>query len=246
MNNKSFFKKIHYLESVDSTNSYLKNSDFEDKTLIYTYNQLKGRGRGENTWINFSGMNLALSFLLKPEKLNFDSVWYIAVCSLALIDLVEEYDIAGSWIKWPNDIFINDCKLAGVLAESVWAADKIDKIVIGIGININSGVNEFNLLDNNATSIAHQAGGPIEIDMFTRGYQDRLSYWLDILINEEDVSVIKQEWLAKSKIVDRNVQWILADKCEYGKIVGIDDGGLLLFNNGRKVVKISAGDIKLV
>jgi len=73
--NKCFFSAIKFFESIDSTNSELLNNEYEDKTLIYTYNQTKGRGRFDRKWITFKNKALALSFLLKnngTEKNRFN------------------------------------------------------------------------------------------------------------------------------------------------------------------------------
>lgn len=65
LNSDPFFKNIIYLDTIDSTNTFLKINDFQDKTIVYTFDQTKGRGRGSKEWVDFKDKNIALSFIIK-------------------------------------------------------------------------------------------------------------------------------------------------------------------------------------
>lgn len=134
-------QKIINLLSTESTNDYVRELSEKKKvsegTLVIAAEQTKGRGYGENSWFAESGKNLTFSFLLYPSFLKADQQFLVSkMVSLALVDYLKEYS-KNVTIKWPNDIFIHDKKVAGILIENDLAGKKILKTIIGIGININ-------------------------------------------------------------------------------------------------------------
>ncbi len=242
----NFFNNVIYLDNIDSTNDYLKNNNFENKTIVYTFNQTKGRGREQKSWMDFKNKNLAVSFLLKPEIFFNNNIWYIAAASLALIDIIEKLRINNSWIKWPNDIYIKKEKTAGILAESIWQSKKIEKIIIGIGININCTKKDLLILDNKATSFFIQTGQVLNIKDFFYNYKNQLSKWLSILLFENNgTERIKENWFKYSKIINKKVEWSIQDKKVTGKITAIEDDGTLIIKIKGKYHKITSGDIRI-
>lgn len=144
----------------------LKEKKFKDRTLVYSFNQTKGRGREDKIWVDFKNKNLALSFLFTKNILP-GNVWYIAATSLSMLDLLKiETGIRNPWIKWPNDIYINDKKIAGILAETVWENQNIAKLIIGIGININLTLDDIKSIDKEATSTFIETGKQIQVKKF--------------------------------------------------------------------------------
>ncbi len=242
----SFFSKVVYLEKVLSTNSYLKEGDHFDKTLVYTFDQTNGRGRENRKWLNFKGRNLALSVLFRPNKKVLNFLWYIAINSLALVDLLERYGLKGSYIKWPNDIYIDDKKIAGVLAESVWKGDVIDKIIVGIGVNINSSLGDIMEVDKKATSLLIESNKMVDINEFTNRYILNLERYFKIFYNDDGVERIKEKWLLKNNIIGKKVKWIFDGSESIGVASGLDEDGFLLLKNGNEVIKIISGDIILI
>ena len=128
------------LESVDSTNNYaqkLIKNDFEHGSLIITDEQTAGRGQGSNNWESEKGKNLLFSILLKPDFLLAEDQFLISkVVSLGIVDFLKSYTESAS-IKWPNDIYIGEKKIAGILIENRLFTDKISSSIVGIGFNLN-------------------------------------------------------------------------------------------------------------
>lgn len=141
-----------FLPEIGSTNSYamelLKNVNLSEGTVIYTTNQTQGRGQRGNVWITQPGLNLAASYIIKPGFLPMINIFYLYIISaLAVHDVLTEILKPGQYdikIKWPNDILVNNNKIAGILNENIIKEGKIQNCVIGIGININQ--TEFNEL----------------------------------------------------------------------------------------------------
>ncbi len=240
------FNKIIYLDTIDSTNTYLKIGKFEDRTIVYTFNQAKGRGRGQKEWLGFNNKDLAISILFKPNININNSIWYIAACSLALIKVLDRLNIKNTWIKWPNDIYIKNDKLAGVLAESIWHEDKLDRLIVGIGININSEKEDLAALDKKAVSLFITSKKKYNLYDFFCIYKNELSKWFYLLIEKKNIFKIRNCWLKKCKIINKNVEWINNDKIIKGKIIKIELDGTLLLKTNDKIFKITSGEIKLV
>lgn len=240
-----FFKKFLYLEKVDSTNNYLKSVD-KDRTVVWSYNQTKGRGRENRKWVDFKDKNLALSILFIPTEF-FNTVWYIASASLAIIDTITYYGINNGWIKWPNDVYIQNKKLAGILAESLWQNNIIEKLIIGIGINVNTERNNLSIIDKEATSVAIEINKIIDIKEFTKRFIDNLSERFELLLTYNNIELIKEEWIKNSRIIGRKVEWHQIAKKEIitGIVRDVDNEGLLILESEDRIFKVISGDIIL-
>lgn len=130
-----------YSEELTSTNTYasgiLKQGKVEEGSVFYTDFQTSGKGQPGNIWESERGKNLLMSIILYPESLLPDDQFYISMAvSLGISDFTDGY-FTGSKIKWPNDIYINDDKIAGILIENSILADNIENSIIGIGLNLN-------------------------------------------------------------------------------------------------------------
>jgi BirA family biotin operon repressor/biotin-[acetyl-CoA-carboxylase] ligase len=134
-----------HLTAVDSTNSYasemLRQIRPAEGTIIYTFEQNKGRGQRGNSWLSESSKNVALSLILHPSFLAVHEQFMLSkMVSLAVADLMAEMlpeHAAEVKIKWPNDVYITDKKIAGILIENTLSGNAIQSSVIGTGININ-------------------------------------------------------------------------------------------------------------
>lgn len=147
-----------HLTVVDSTNSYasemLRQIRLIEGTIIYTFEQNQGRGQRGNAWHSEPNKNVALSLIIHPSFLSGNEQFLLTkIASLAVADLMAELlskdcDIK---IKWPNDIYVNGKKIAGILIENVISENTLQSSIIGIGLNINQTI--FGSEANNATSL---------------------------------------------------------------------------------------------
>jgi BirA family biotin operon repressor/biotin-[acetyl-CoA-carboxylase] ligase len=152
-------QKIIHLESVDSTNNYaanlLKSEVVSHGTVILTDNQYNGRGQRDSEWQSESFKSLTLSIILKPAIMTADQQVYINLCTcLSLIDVLSKYKLEAL-IKWPNDIFVGERKIAGILIENNLKGNFLSSSIVGIGLNVNHAPTQFNC----ATSMYEQTGG---------------------------------------------------------------------------------------
>ena len=133
--------KIIHLDSVDSTSNYIakliKLNEVENGTVILADNQFEGKGQRGAQWSVKPGENLTFSFLLKDVNLSVvDQFFLTELVSLSMIDLLQKNGVDAE-IKWPNDIFVNGKKIAGILIENQLSSSKIKSSIIGVGLNVN-------------------------------------------------------------------------------------------------------------
>ena len=146
-------QNIIELSSVDSTNNYLidlsQNTSLVEGTIVMAKEQTAGRGQRNNFWSSESGKSLCISLLLKPKLDISQQFLFNKFIAVSLCQALNNYSLITK-IKWPNDILINRKKVAGILIENSIRAGKIEKSVVGIGININNNIGHL----PKATSIA--------------------------------------------------------------------------------------------
>ncbi len=130
------------LDETTSTQTYLTQEDerksFDEFTVITAKNQISGRGQGTNIWESENGKNICFSLLLKPLFLNPSEQFIITqIISLAIVDVLVKYGLQDVMIKWPNDIYVSNNKICGILIQNKIIGNQISHSYIGIGINVN-------------------------------------------------------------------------------------------------------------
>ena len=143
---KELGKKVEYYNRLDSTNEEAwelieEEQDNQHGTIVITENQVKGKGRKENSWSMVAGKGLAISVILDKIYPANNSSFISLATGIAVVESLKKRGIECS-LKWPNDIYYQEKKLGGILCESKIKKDAIDKIVIGVGINVNETIEE--------------------------------------------------------------------------------------------------------
>jgi len=128
------------VDNIDSTNNFLKKLCIErfpdEGTVIMAEYQNAGKGQGKNSWHSKKGRNLLVSVLLKPSLNAIDHFLISEFISMGIIDTLAAYRIKSE-IKWPNDIYVGDKKIAGILVENSIKHNSIYQTIAGIGLNVN-------------------------------------------------------------------------------------------------------------
>jgi BirA family biotin operon repressor/biotin-[acetyl-CoA-carboxylase] ligase len=155
------FETIH-IDETDSTNRWLKEHGEGRDLLVWADYQTAGRGCGTNSWESERGQNLLFSLLLHPREVAAADQFILSMANaLALRDTLSDY-VADVTIKWPNDIYWKDCKMAGTLIETSLHGQHIKDCIIGTGINVNQ--REFHSDAPNPVSLSQIAGHGISLD----------------------------------------------------------------------------------
>lgn len=139
--------KIIHIDETDSTNRWLKDwlvaeSEMKAKNylVVVTEYQTAGRGCGSNTWESERGKNLTFSILIRPQNMPASLQFHISMAmSLAICEALGTI-VGDLSIKWPNDIYWRDSKIAGMLIEHTLVGAYVKDSIIGVGLNVNQRV----------------------------------------------------------------------------------------------------------
>jgi BirA family biotin operon repressor/biotin-[acetyl-CoA-carboxylase] ligase len=136
-------KKVEYLTQCHSTNdlmaSHIRNGSNIEGDIIVSGFQSGGKGQRGNVWVSEPDKNLLFSLNLRPTFLEINKVYLINVMiGVAILQTLNKFIPNNKIeIKWPNDIYVNDSKIAGVLVETFLGKGVIDNVIVGIGLNVN-------------------------------------------------------------------------------------------------------------
>jgi len=238
---------IRFFDSIGSTNDeameWAKN-DASDLSLVVADEQTTGRGRLGRTWFTPPKTALAFSLILRPtpaEKPHLSRT--VGLAALALADAMQMLSLDPQ-IKWPNDILLNGQKLAGILVETTWLEDKVQCIVIGMGVNIAKGaVPDTGLLNFPAISLEDVLGHA----------PDRAATLHAILANiialrpHLGTDAFISSWEKKLAYYGKQVQVEMGGgESVSGMVIGLEsDGSLKLRGNDGKSISVRFGDVRL-
>lgn len=167
-----------FFEELPSTNSYLKKLPATDIThgmLCLADHQTRGRGQYERSWETEPACNLTFTLCFRPPRADRLHVLTLT-CALALLQAMEdELGEDRVTLKWPNDIMIGERKAAGLLTETVFNGNKLDRVLVGIGLNVNQRQFPGELQDT-ATSMRLAKGEELDREAFLAGLLARMEH----------------------------------------------------------------------
>ncbi len=242
-------KELHYWDEVDSTNAALVRLLKEgaaEGTVVLADKQTAGRGRIGKPWFSPSGLNLYLSVLLKPPISLLEARLLTLLGSLAIADAIETYGIKVQ-IKWPNDVLVNDKKIAGVLADVQSREGRVENLILGMGVNLNIDRPTMGRLYGEAasaaTSLCEVLGRPVDRAAFTARVLEALeTRYFAFLAHGKDAQL--SEWRRRSFLgrrvtvreEDMQVEGVAMDLDEQGcLIVNLDDGSTVRVREGEVI-----------
>lgn len=158
-------KNLVFMPECHSTNTIAlefcqQSMPVADGTVVITANQTGGRGQRGNTWQSEPGMNLTFSVILKPTFLSVNNLFFLNIFSaLAVHDYLAGKGCTPVSIKWPNDIYVAEKKLCGILIENQIKGNELSVAVIGIGLNLNQ--QQFDA--DNASSLSLVLGHSVDL-----------------------------------------------------------------------------------
>lgn len=217
------------LDEVDSTNTFasrfIKNDNAEEGTVILAEYQNKGRGQKGSNWESEKGMNLTFSFILRPEFLEAQKQFYILMSvSLGIVDVINLLGVK-SFIKWPNDIFINNRKTGGILIENYLFGNKISATVVGVGINVNQTL--FAYAGSQATSLKIETKLDFDRNELFHLLLNSLNKWIGRLYGKK-YDIIRKTYLKHLLLYNQWAEYIDAGGKMHGCIRGVSEEGQLL------------------
>ncbi|UTW60777.1 biotin--[acetyl-CoA-carboxylase] ligase [bacterium SCSIO 12741] len=239
--------QLHFFPSLDSTNDHLKDLIRQEKAqlwdIVWADYQSAGKGQRGNKWDSEDGENLLFSTWFKPHVLPVSQVFELNKrVSLAVRSVLVDRGVEGVSVKWPNDILVNGRKIAGVLIENNLDGDRVEHVVIGIGLN----VNQVGLKDRlpNAISLREISGQKADrmelLNQLHQALQAHIhsSFWPTARI---DATYLKYLYGFR--------QWrtyLHQDKELFGRITGISSQGLLQMNTDKGSMEFDLREIRFL
>lgn len=234
--------KITHFKNIDSTNSYLQNlldngENVIDNVVVADF-QTSGKGQGKNIWQSEEGKNLLFSIALDMSFLKAEEQFFLTqIVSVSMVEVLKKYLPEESlFIKWPNDIYFNDKKIAGILIKNEIKGMMMGTSIIGIGLNVNQTSFDENL--PNPISMKMITGKDYDLDEILFAVYKSLSHRVTESPSGSNTSFVIQNY---NKHLFRYKQWALYEhegELKEMMIIGYDRFGRLILKekNDREVV----------
>jgi len=243
-----FANNIIIYDSLQSTNNAAKDlykQDAGDGTVILAEEQTAGRGRMDRKWLSPPYKNILLSILLRPE-MKVENIYSLTLAlAVAGIDAIKNVNGLSCMIKWPNDIYLNNKKLAGILTEFKARGENPDYVILGMGLNVNwNPEKEKNLLFP-STSIFNETGKVTSRNQLIAGILKIFENIYNDIIDER-LDHVYNRFNSLSLLTGEEVSVDTGEGKIRGTALGIDkDGGLILKDFYGNVKKILNGDVSI-
>ena len=245
LNTDTIGKNIIHLETVDSTNDYLKGiaNNSQDGTVVISEQQTKGKGRLGRTWESKYNEGIWMSILLKPDILPYKSTFITLVIGAAIVKALNNLKVPAK-IKWPNDIIINNKKVGGILTELHAEIERINYLVVGIGINVKNLIFEKEL-EKKATSLYKENFFISRIEVvsqvlyeFEKLYNDYIKY----NCKEETLKICREY----SAIINKDIYIFKDEKKELVRCIDINnEGSLIIIDSNNNKQEILSGEVSI-
>ncbi len=242
-------QKMVYEQSCASTQiiaHQLAQEGTPEGTVAITEEQTAGRGRMARVWDSAYGKGIWMSVILRPDVVPQKAPQFTLVAAVAMVRAIEEVTGLKPEIKWPNDILIKGKKCTGILTELQSDADGIQALIIGIGLNVNQELADFDVqIQDIATSLKLESGKQVSRQEMVRSILFYLEQYTDLYV-EQGFGILKVLWESYSSTIGSKVRARLQKETLIGIAEGItDDGVLQLRTADGKLHAIYSADIEM-
>lgn len=241
----SLITDIFYYKSLKSTNKFaLELKDAKEGTVIIAERQTKGRGRLQRKWYSPSDAGLYFSIILKPKK-NYNNIPLLTLIgALSVYKTLNTIKIKTD-LKWPNDILYKNKKVCGVLSQFRSSGSNLEKVVVGIGLNVNQ--KKFpEKLKSKSISLRMIKNKKIKKEGLLIDILDNFSIYYK-KFKEEKFEEIIEEWKDKMKMLNKIITFSTSDnKKILGKVIDISaKGELIIKHEDGETKRLIAGDVSV-
>jgi BirA family biotin operon repressor/biotin-[acetyl-CoA-carboxylase] ligase len=241
-------KKIHYFQTLDSTNSQayqLALNGAEEGEVVVAESQERGKGRLGRHWFSPPFLNLYLSIILRPYISPHQASLITLMAAVATADAIRKLSGLLPLIKWPNDILLGGRKVAGLLNEIQSEMDRIHFVILGIGINLNMDEKMFSKeIESIATSLKIEMGQTISRKYFLQSLLQELENWYTIFMKQGSTMIL-EAWRDRAQLKGRQIKVTSFGEILIGVAADVDsDGALILEMADGKRKRVVAGDVE--
>lgn len=242
--------RLRYYPVVGSTNVEaltLARAGTPHGTLVLADKQTTGHGRHGRVWYSPGGLGLWFSLVLRPRLPMNRVFWVTAAGALAVADAAGRASGVRAEIRWPNDVLSRGRKIAGLLAEVGGTADRVDFVVLGVGINVNQRLQDFPAgIAREASSLRLLGGRSVDraelLGLFLAAFERHYDG-----LEADGGRRVRQAWLQDSAVPGRRVSVRGPGGDFTGLATGLaDDGALIVERDGVGRVEVHAADVRLL
>ena len=240
-------KRAYYFDSIDSTQDFalkIASQDNENGTVIISKKQTGGKGRMKRKWFSPVG-GIWMSVIIHPD-FDISNVTLVPIAtSLALCMAIEKTIKIRPKLKWPNDITIKGKKVAGILVDTSIESNKIESLILGVGINFKIKQEKLkkNIINSpnyyGATTLVKKNESALHL-------VQQFLYELEVIfqwINSGLTKKIIFEWAKRSSTIGKNISIVNDKKIVTGKAIKIDNDGALIISKNKQTTRILIGDV---
>jgi BirA family transcriptional regulator, biotin operon repressor / biotin---[acetyl-CoA-carboxylase] ligase len=237
---------IHYSREIDSTQNRAKfyaDRASPERTVVIADKQSAARGRLGREWVADTG-GIWFSIILRPGILPDRTPQLTLLASLSLCHAITDLFKVNTGIKWPNDVMVNGRKAAGILTEMSAETDKVNWVVIGIGINANNDLPSF--LRDSAVTIKESTGKEVNRPHLAAAFLQQFSSDYEKYL-KGGFKEFCAEYNRQSTITGKDVTVFTSEGNIEGKVLKTDNDGRLCVKprSGGKIARVIAGDVSL-
>jgi len=232
-----FSPEIEILNTTDSTNTVLKaklaEMELPEFYALLARNQIAGRGQMAQSWHSEAGKNLTISVVIYPDCEISNQFFLSKIVSCVLVEYLSELGKPFT-IKWPNDIYFQDKKIAGILTENTLSVQKIKQSVVGIGLNVNQ--TEFPENLPNPISLKSIFQKTFDIEEIASNILERVFLWFKKFKNGqfEEINEYYHQNLLGYR---REIRFLINSEACLGYILGTSTEGKLVVGLQNQIVK---------
>lgn len=246
---KTIGKRAYYFDSIDSTQNFaieIASNSKENGTVVISQKQTRGRGRLGRKWLSPAG-GIWLSIVFHPKfDISMSTLFPIAA-SVALSNAIEKVIMKKSEVKWPNDVTIKGKKVAGMLIDVSIESNKIENLVLGVGINfkVNASRLEKSLKNtDNFYGVASlvEKGKYQNPILLVKSFLYELEKIFELLEKGKSKTIIN-DWTKKSSTIGKSVSVSTSDGKIKGKAIKLDNDGALIVKTNNQFQRVLAGDV---
>ncbi len=212
-------------------------------TVVCAEGQTRGRGRRGRHWTSPKGKGIYLSIILRPSLSPQGVARLNLLTAVAVAEAVYQVSAVQPDIKWPNDLLINQKKMAGILMELSAEMDQVRFVVIGMGINVNASVNQ---LPSGATSLRQETGQTFSRVLIVQDVLRKMEGWY-LRMRKEGFRPIVDRWRELSNISGKRIAITDPSGRFEGEAFDVDeDGGLMIRTDSGTIVHRMTGDVTVI
>ena len=238
--------QVVVLSSVDSTNDEAKRrikSGLDGELLVLSETQTRGRGRLNRTWLSPKG-GLYFSLVIRPILKIESAPLHGFLCACAVVNALQKMGVDRVCLKWPNDVLISRCKVAGILSELVSRGNDDHLLVLGIGINLNTDTSVLpEEIRHSVTSIAEHLGNITSAEEMLCEVLSSIDRWTRLTRSEGSFNAVLDEWKRMSTTLGTRIRIDDGARVYVGIARELLDDGSLLVETENGNVAFSIGDV---